>query len=151
MKIHADLREFIGLMNSHAVEYLVVGGHAVAYHGYPRYTGDMDFFVRRTPENVLRVVTVLKEFGFGDTAGLDAFLLLPDKVIQLGRPPNRIDILSGISGVGFEQAFATRVETELDGIPVRMIGFDALLANKTASNRPKDRADVVQLQKISRP
>jgi hypothetical protein len=137
-------------MNSHAVEYLIVGGHAVAYHGYPRYTGDLDFFIKPTPENVSRVVTVLREFGFGDTSGLEAFLLLPGKVLQLGRPPNRIDVLSGISGVGFDQALATCVATELDGIPVRMIGFDALVANKTASDRPKDRADVVQLQKVRR-
>lgn len=90
MKLQTDLREFIRLLNSRAVEYLIVGGHGVAFHGYPRFTGDIDFFVRPTPDNAARLVVVLGEFGFGQV-GLDASTFTqPDKVVQLGRPPNRI-------------------------------------------------------------
>ena len=147
MKIHKDLKEFIGLMNSNRVEYVVVGGHAVAYHGYPRYTGDLDFFVRPSAENVARVVAVLKAFGFAETSGLEELLQQPGKVVQLGRPPNRIDVLSGISGVSFDAALATSVTAEFDGISVPMIGFEELLENKAASGRPKDLADLHQLRR----
>ena len=147
MKIHKDLKEFIALLNSNGVEYVVVGGHAVAYHGYPRFTGDLDFFVKPSRENAVRVVAVLKAFGFTETEDLETLLTEPAKVVQLGRPPNRIDILSGISGISYEKALASSETTNLDGIPVRMIGFDALIENKTASARPKDRMDVDQLTK----
>ena len=147
VKLPTDLKEFIELLNSNDVEYVVVGGHAVAYHGYPRYTGDFDFFVRPSSENAKRIIAVLQAFGFWDTADLDSLLVTPGKVIQLGRPPNRIDILSGISGISFEKALATRVLAELDGLTVPMIGLDALIENKTASGRPKDQVDVLQLKK----
>jgi predicted nucleotidyltransferase len=150
VKIHKDLKEFIELLNSNAVEYVVVGGHAVAYHGYPRFTGDLDFFVRPSQENASRVVTVLKLVGFTDADDLKTLLTVPGKVVQLGRPPNRIDILSGVSGITFEQALGSSEIAELDGLPVRMIGFDALIENKTASGRPKDRMDVDQLTKTRR-
>lgn len=142
MKLQTDLREFIELLNSRKVEYLVVGGHAVAFHGYPRFTGDIDLFVRPTPDNAERVLAALVAFGFGNV-GLDvASLTQPDKVIQLGRPPNRIDLLTSISGVSFEQAWKERVAASLDGIPVHFIGKDSLLTNKRASGRVKDLADV---------
>lgn len=92
MKIQKDLREFIELLNSHGVEYLVVGGHAVAFHGYPRYTGDIDFLVRPTEENASRIVAVLESFGFSDAHEIKVSLTQPEKIVQLGRPPNRIDI-----------------------------------------------------------
>jgi hypothetical protein len=148
VKLPTDLKEFIGLLNSNGVEYVVVGGHAVAYHGYPRYTGDFDFFVRPSSENAKRIVAVLQAFGFVDTAGLDSLLTETGKVIQLGRPPNRIDILSGISGVNFEEALATSVVAELDGLTVPMIGLNALIENKTATGRPKDQIDVLQLKNV---
>ena len=147
MKLQKDLREFIALMNSHNVEYVIVGGHAVAYHGYPRFTGDLDFFVRPSAENATRVIAVLQSFGFNDVTGLEVSLVEAAKVVQLGRPPNRIDILTGISGVTFDEAIATSIETELDSLPVRLIGRSLLLKNKTASGRPKDLADVDQLRK----
>ena len=148
MKLPTDLKEFIELLNSNGVEYVVVGGHAVAWHGYPRYTGDFDFFVRPSSENAKRIVAVLQTFGFGDTDGLDSLLVEPGKVIQLGRPPNRIDILSGISAVSFEEALATSVAADLGGVTVRMLGLDALIENKTASGRPKDQIDVLQLKSV---
>jgi predicted nucleotidyltransferase len=150
VKLPRDLKEFIELMNSNGVEYVVVGGHAVAYHGYPRYTGDFDFFIRPSQENAKRVIAVLQAFGFADVADLDSLLTAPDKVIQLGRPPNRIDILSGISGVSFEKAHATSVVADLAGLTVPMIGLEALIENKAAAGRPKDQADVLQLESIRR-
>ena len=147
MKIQKDLREFIVLLNSHKVEYVIVGGHAVAYHGYPRFTGYIDFFVRASAANASKVITVLESFGFTDTADLAPTLIEVGKVFQLGRPPNRIDLLTGISGVTFDEAFTGSVETELDGLSVRMIGFDDLIKNKTASGRPKDIFDLQQLKK----
>jgi hypothetical protein len=134
-------------MNSHEVNYVIVGGHAVAYHGYPRFTGDIDFFVKPSPENALRLIAVLHSFGFLDVAGVEAALVEVGKVIQLGRPPNRIDLLTGISGVDFDQAFEDSVATDIDGIPVRIIGLESLLKNKAASGRPKDQLDLDQLKK----
>ena len=104
MKLQKDLREFIELLNSLKVEYLVVGGHAVGWHGYPRFTGDIDFFVRLSATNADRIIDVLRSFGFTSDDQLRTDLLTPDKVIQLGRTPNRIDILTGISGVTFAEA-----------------------------------------------
>ena len=106
-----------------------------------------DLFVRPSAENAARVISVLRSFGFEDAGGLESTLVEPGKVIQIGRPPNRIDLLTGISGVSFEEAFAASVPAELDSLPVRMIRFDSLLHNKTAAGRPKDLADVEQLKK----
>lgn len=147
--LQSDLREFIGLLNSHGVEYLIVGGHAVAFHGYPRVTGDIDVFIRPTSENARRVLTVLEAFGFGGLAfELDDFIT-PGRVVQLGRPPNRIDLLTSISGVEFAAAWAGRVPGELDGQPVNFVGRDELIRNKLASDRDKDRADVAKLRDIA--
>jgi predicted nucleotidyltransferase len=147
VKVQKDLKEFIELMNSHGVEYVIVGGHAVAYHGFPRFTGDMDFFVKPSAENAARLVTVLHSFGFADVSSIESALLEPGKIIQLGRPPNRIDLLTGISGLDFDEALADSVATEFDAIPVRIIGLRSLLKNKAASGRPKDLVDLDQLKK----
>jgi hypothetical protein len=145
VKLQKDLREFIELLNSHKVEYLLVGGHAVAYHGHPRYTGDIDFFVRPSRENAEKVVAAVGAFGFQE-AGFDVDTFTePEKVIQLGRPPNRIDILTSISGVAFDDAWSGRVEADLDGAPVCFIGRAALIANKRAAGRQKDLADIEAL------
>lgn len=142
MKLSKDLREFIELLSSHAVEYLLVGGHAVAYHGYPRYTGDTDFFVRCTSDNAQRLMRALDAFGFGDVGLAATDFETEGRVVQLGVPPNRIDIVTGISGVSFDEAWAGRVEGKLDGVAVPLIGKEALLKNKRASGRAKDLADV---------
>jgi predicted nucleotidyltransferase len=146
VKLADDLREFVALLNSTRVEYLIVGAHAVGYHGYPRYTGDIDVFIRRSPENAARVASVLEAFGFGQLGADAETFQKPDMVVQLGRPPNRIDILTQISGVEFDDAWAGREDALLDGIQVPMIGRDALLANKRASGRPKDLADLRELE-----
>ena len=147
MKLQTDLREFIELLNSHKVEYVVVGGHAVAYHGHPRFTGDIDFFVRATSDNAEKLLAALEAFGFGNV-GLDVHALTaPERIIQLGVPPNRIDVLTSISGVSFDRAWTTRAPAELDGIPVAFLGRAALIENKRASGRAKDLADVAELER----
>lgn len=148
-KLQSDLSEFIELLNSRRVEYLVVGGHAVAFHGHPRLTGDVDFFLRNTRQNGERVLAVLKEFGFGALALSVDDLTVPNRIVQLGRPPNRIDLLTSISGVSFDDAWPTRVVGDLGGHAVNFIGRDALLKNKMASDRDKDRLDVKKLRAIS--
>ena len=150
MKLQKDLREFIELLNSNRVEYLVVGGHAVAFHGYPRYTGDIDFLIRATEENASRIVTVVEAFGMPDAENLKRILVLPEKIVQIGRPPNRIDILTSASGIDFNQAWETAVAGSLDGIPVRFLDRRSLLKNKRASGRTKDLADVEELEKVAK-
>src|SRR5450756_1386135 len=101
MRLNKDLREFIALLNSTGVKYLIVGGYAVGFHGYPRFTGDIDFFVERSLENATRLEKVLADFGFGELGLSASNFLEPESVIQLGRPPNRIDILTSIDAINF--------------------------------------------------
>lgn len=149
-KLQADLKEFIALLNSHNVEYLVVGGHAVAFHGHPRFTGDIDFFVRTTPENAQRLLRVLDMFGFGGIGIAEDDLIKSGRVVSLGRPPNRIDILTSISGVDFDSAWESRVQTVLDDQPVALLGWADLLKNKEASGRQKDKADLEKLRAVTK-
>ncbi len=146
MKLNSDLREFVELLNSAGVEYLVVGGHAVAFHGYPRFTGDIDFWIRPSADNASRVLQVLEGFGFGGLGLSVADFTTAERVVQLGRPPNRIDLLTSISGVTFDRAWSGRVAGMIDGIPVAFIGRGELLANKRASGRAKDLADLEELE-----
>ena len=148
-KLQADLKEFIALLNSHDVEYLVVGGHAVAFHGHPRFTGDIDFFVRTTPENAQRLLRVLEVFGFGGIGIAEDDLIQQGRVVSLGQPPNRIDILTSISGVDFDSAWESRVQTVLDDQPVALLGWADLLKNKEASGRQKDKADLEKLRAVA--
>lgn len=146
MNLQADSKECVGSFLSRHADFLVVGGHAVAFHGYPRLTEDLDLFVRPTHENARRLVEALKAFGFA-SPGLepDAFTV-PDRVIRLGRAPNRIDLLTGILGVTLDEAWPARVEADLDGLRVFLIGRDALIRNKRANGRPQDLADVERLE-----
>jgi predicted nucleotidyltransferase len=148
-QLQTDLSEFVELLNSRKVEYLVVGGHAVAFHGHPRFTGDIDFFVNASRENAERVVNVLASLGFGDLGITVDDLTAPDRVVQLGRPPNRIDLLTTISGVSFGDAWIARAPGDLGGHPVNFLGWDDLIRNKTASGRDKDQLDVKTLLKIA--
>jgi len=149
-KLQADLREFIILLNSHDVEYVVVGGHAVAFHGHPRFTGDIDFLIRTTPENVSRVLAVLNAFGFGNLGIVEQDLLDRGRILQLGQPPNRIDVLTSISGVDFDSAWEKRVQTLMDDQPVALLGWDELIRNKRAAGRQKDLADLEKLLAVAK-
>ncbi len=145
MKLHPDLREFIALLNSGKVNYIIVGGHAVAYHGHPRFTGDIDFFVECSPANASRLEQAIHAFGFSGLGITAGDFLTPATVIQLGRPPHRIDLLTSIDGVDFADAWETKVNTEFDGMPVFLLSRELLLQNKRASGRPQDVADLKHL------
>jgi len=145
MPLPKDWREFIELLNSRGVEYLIVGAFALAFHGVPRFTGDIDILVRRSAENSARIEEVLRAFSFASLGLSAADFLNPDQVIQLGHPPNRIDLLTSITGVAFEEAWADRVAGELHGIPVRFIGREMLIRNKRATGRAQDKADLEAL------
>ena len=147
MKLTRDLREFIELLNAHRVEHLVVGGWAFGYHATPRYTGDLDFFVRCNQENCERLKQVLLAFGFTELAGFEESFLQAGRIIQFGLPPSRIDILTEISGVTFDEAWEFRETGDLDGLRVPFINREHLIRNKTAAGRAKDRADVEALER----
>ena len=140
MKLERDLREFIELLNAHEVRYLVVGAHAVAFHGRPRYTADIDFFVDSSPENAQRISDTLQEFGLVDIGVSSADFTASDLVIQLGVEPNRVDIMT--SGVQFDEAWKSRAAGELDGLPVQFISKELLKRNKAAVGRKQDLADL---------
>jgi hypothetical protein len=149
MKLTRDLREFIELLNSHAVEYLLIGGWAFGFHATPRYTGDIDFFLNCTEMNAQKLRGALTEFGFSDIPGFEESFLTPDRILQFGVPPNRIDILTTISGINFEQAWNSRIFGELDGVRVPIINRECLIKNKVAAGRPKDLADADALRKTA--
>ncbi len=128
-----DLCEFIRLLNTKNVRYVIVGAWALAYHGRPRYTGDLDIFVARDEANATNLIAALNDFGFGTLGISRNDLLQPDYVIQLGRVPNRIDLLTGITNVGFEEAWGSRVSAEISGIRVNFLARDLLIRNKLAS------------------
>jgi len=140
-----DFKEFLKLLNSHHVEYLLIGGYAVAYHGYPRATGDMDIWIATHFQNTQKIVAVLKEFGF-DQPGLTPELFRQaDQIIRMGVPPVRIEIATGISGVEFSECYASRVVDVLDGVEVAVIDLDHLKINKRAAGRHKDLDDLENL------
>lgn len=140
-----DFKEFLKLLQAHQVEYLLIGGYAVGYHGYPRATADMDVWVAIHPQNADRLVAVLKEFGF-DVPELSAELFLKEhQVIRMGVPPLRIEIVTTISGVSFQECYPERVEALLDGVQVHLISLRHLKINKRASGRHKDLNDLENL------
>lgn len=137
-----DFREFLRSLNDHGVEYLVIGGHAVAFHGYPRATADLDVWVGVHPDNAARLVKALREFGFDlPELNIDLFLR-PDRIIRMGVPPNRIEIQTGIDGVNFADCRPRGIDSELDGLRIPFISLADLKANKRASGRNKDLADL---------
>jgi hypothetical protein len=145
IQLPPDFKEFLRLLEAHGVEYLLIGGYAVGYHGYPRATVDMDIWVAIHPSNAEKIVAVLREFGF-DPPDLAPQLFLQEwQIIRMGTPPVRIEIATTISGVDFAECYAQRVEDELDGVPVRLISRDQLKRNKKASGRHQDLADLEHL------
>lgn len=146
MNLHPDLSAFIELLHSKNVEYVVVGAHALAYHGVPRYTGDLDILVRASPENAARLEEALDAFGFGDLGLSAKDFLVEEQVVQLGYAPNRIDLLTSLTGVSFDEVWAGRVEGTLGTLPVFFIGKTQFIANKQALGRLKDLADIAAIE-----
>lgn len=140
--LNEDFKEFVALLNSNRVEYLIVGGYALAAYGHPRYTGDLDFWIGTHPANALHALTVLDQFGFGGLGITLEDLTTPNRVIQMGFPPRRIDLLTSIDGVDFAPAFARRFVAEIAGQSLNFIALDDFRTNKRATGRHKDLADL---------
>jgi hypothetical protein len=143
--LNPDFKEFIELLNSNHVRYLVVGGYAVAAHGYPRYTKDLDIWVQLNNENAQRLLMALEQFGFGSLGLTEEDFSHPDQIVQLGYPPNRIDILVSASGVDFATCYTSRVQIKLEYVSISFIDLENLKINKRASNRAQDLADLENL------
>jgi predicted nucleotidyltransferase len=144
IRLPSDFSEFLKLLNSIGAEYLLIGGYAVNYYGSSRSTGDMDIWTSRRPENAAKVASVLRDFGF--SAAGQEMLSEPDQIIRMGVPPLRLEILTSISGVDFEECYARRELADVEGILVPVIRLEDLKRNKRASGRFKDLADLEELQ-----
>jgi len=145
IRLPQDFKEFLKLLREHDVRYLLIGGYAVGYHGYPRATADMDIWVAIHPDNAEKIVAVLRAFGF-DLPELSAELFLKDnRIIRMGIPPVRLEICTSISGVEFETCYQGRVTAVLDGVEVNLISLEHLRINKKASGRYKDLNDLENL------
>ena len=148
MHLTKDFIDFIELLNQHEVAYMVVGGYAVGFHGYPRYTGDLDIWIKRSEENVIELLRVIKSFG-GPHAELNQEDLLrkptkenPSPGVGIGREPLRIEILSAIDGVVFDECTGNAEEKEIAGVLLKYIHYDDLKKNKLSTGRTKDKADI---------
>jgi len=146
MAPHSDWLEWLSSLNARRVEYVIVGAVALAHHGAPRYTGDLDCLVRPTAENAQRILDALRDFGFGSLVITIDDLSRTDRVVQLGFPPGRIDLVTSIDGVTWDEVAATAEPGSYGGVPVRFISREALIRNKRASGRTQDLADVERLE-----
>lgn len=143
--LNQDFREFIQSLNANQVRYLVVGGYAVAVHGHPRYTKDIDIWIDMSLANAANVVKALDQFGFGSLGLQAADFLEPDQIVQFGNPPSRIEIFNSLPGVDFATCYPLHVQVEVDGVPVDFIDLDNLKKNKRAAGRLQDLADLENL------
>lgn len=150
MVLSKDFQDFIRLLHGKGVEYLVVGGYAVAFHGHPRYTKDMDIWLWPSPANIVAFLDALKEFGFGSLSLAVEDFANPNNVIQLGYEPNRIDILTELSGEDFKTCYANRQEVVVEETLVSFIGLDDLIMVKQKAGRLQDQADVQKLLKVAK-
>lgn len=146
LTLNQDFREFIESLNASDVRYLVIGGYAVALHGHPRYTKDLDIWIELEPDNASRMINALETFGFGSLGLQAADFLVPDQIIQLGYAPNRIDLFTTVPGVEFPSCYGRRVVVMVDGTPVSFIDLDNLKKSKRAAGRLQDLADLENLE-----
>ena len=145
MDVQPDFKELLASFNARRVEYMIVGGYALAFHGAPRFTGDLDLLVKPDSENARRVLRALEEFGFASVGLTAADFVRLDQVVQLGVPPVRIDIITSLTGISWEEAFAGRVAGRYGDIPVYYIGREHFIVNKRATGRKRDLADLEAL------
>lgn len=148
MELDKDFKEFIELLNEHSVKYLIIGGYAVNFHGYPRYTKDIDFWLWTTESNIKSLLNAIKDFGFGNLNLEIEDFMTPENIIQLGYEPYRIDLLGDIEGVNFEECYERKLETVLDRTDVKFISIQDLIIAKKKSGRLQDLADAEQLEKL---
>ena len=144
--LNPDFRDMLSALSARQAEFLLVGAYALAGHGLPRATGDIDIWIRPTRENATRVWEALMAFGAPlETLTLED-LTMPGVFFQIGIPPRRIDILTAIDGVEFDEAWEGRLDCAIDGIELSVLGREALIRNKRAAGRPKDLADLAWLE-----
>ena len=144
--LNQDFKEFIQLLNDNQVRYLVIGGYAVAVHGHPRYTKDIDIWIEISEENAQKLVTALTQFGFESLELTSEDFQTPNQIIQLGYPPNRIDLITNPDGIDFQTCYDSKIEVTINDVPVKFINLDNLKKNKLASGRLQDLADLEKLQ-----
>jgi len=145
IELHPDFKDFLKLLNSHKVRYLLVGGYAVGYHGYPRATGDMDIWVEMSEPNSKKVTSACRDFGMPNEEIAENIFLEKNKVIRMGIPPVRLEVITSASGVAFDECYANREVIEIDGIPIKFISLQDLKKNKRAAGRHKDLEDIEHL------
>lgn len=145
MRLNSDFRDFIKLLNTHSVKYILIGAFVRAFYGRPRYTGYLDVFIEATPDNATKMIKVLTDFGLGDIGlSIDDFTI-SDQTVQLGNEPRRIDILTGITGVTFEEAWSKKEKSVIDGLDVIILNKADYIKNKRALGRHKDLADIEEI------
>ncbi|MDQ3633354.1 MAG: hypothetical protein M3405_02435 [Acidobacteriota bacterium] len=143
--LNKDFREFIELLNLNKVKYLILGGYAIAFHGHPRYTKNLDVWLEMSEENASNVLKALEDFGFGDLEVSKEDFLQKEMVVQLGYPPNRIDLINSPDGVDFDECYKSKIEIEIDEVKISVIDLENLKKNKKASGRLQDLADLEKL------
>lgn len=150
MEFPNDFKEFIELLNKHKVQYLIVGGFAVGFHSRPKFTNDIDFWINNTTDNASLIIKVLKDFGFGKLDITIEDLQSPNKIIQLGNEPMRIDLLTSVSGLNFNDAFKNKIVAKYFNVKTNFINMKDLIQNKTASGRKKDKFDIDWIEQYSK-
>ncbi len=145
MEVQPDFRDLLELFNAHKVEYLIIGGYALAFQFAPRYTGDIDIFVGPDNGNAKRILAALNGFGFGALDLKTEDFNSQNKVVQLGVPPVRVDLLTSITGISWEKAFSGKIRGKYGGIPADYIGRDEFVLNKRSTGRKKDIVDIEAL------
>ena len=141
-KLPRDFSEFLKLLNANRVEYLVIGGYAVAHYGYPRPTADFDVWVAIGSDNIARTITAITQFGFADATLTPDILMVPGRIIRMGVPPMRLEVMNAIDGVEFTECYSRRNIVELDGTLVNLISLADLKKNKSSTGRNKDKSDL---------
>jgi hypothetical protein len=147
MRLESEFKEFIKLLNENKVEYLLVGGYAVGFHGYPRTTGDIDFWVKPSFENADKIIRCLKQFEFPLEEEDKEYFTKPDKIFQMGFPPIRIDLITTVEGLEFDDCYAKKKMIVTDNLDLPLLSIDDLKANKKAVGRPRDLDDLENLNK----
>jgi predicted nucleotidyltransferase len=150
MTLAQDFEDFIKLLNRHQVDYMVVGGYALAFHGKPRHTGDLDIWINSSEANAEKLVNAIHEFGLASLGLTKNDFIQEGYVTQIGYPPLRIDILNTIDGVKFEDAFLNKLQVDVNGIGINYIGLKDFIDNKTASGRSQDIADLKEIKSIKK-
>ncbi len=146
MDLAPDFNEFCGLLNAHHVEFVIVGAHALALHGAPRFTGDLDILIRPTEANARRLLLTIEEFGFPEVPLTPAQIISPGKIVEMGLPPVQIHVMSQVDGVSWDEVWTGRETAQFGSNSVAFIGRDEYLRNKRAAGRPKDLADIDALR-----